>query len=466
MGLIHDSFILLKEEVSNGSERIAKAPTMATPDVLITVPSYDDEPVYIPTLKTFLSIGSFVVFEDSSCKELVGQIVRRSANKRDNLMINIFDPINNQPWVDSIILICDGLASYSPEVVQSSNITKVPSTSVIDIAFVFTEDRVNQIGLSLEGMAHTYVCRFCSDQSRIQDGASPFYSFPSQSCDHTFLDSCYSIRVWNSLETIRDLIYTKMNSISERQGNHTKMSGKIILSQEGWSYIRRNAQRSGMDSRIFHCRSIRSRLVGALTSVSHRIERAAEFYRFETEEQLLLLQKILGTNSIYGKRQRRARLDNQKTIIVNDVLNVVTTGLFVLAEEPFTRRTVRDGIDFLYDSVELTVVIRYSKFIYSTNAGNNTPIYTLPVHLRTVLTKTNLHGRPQTPNDNNPQNDIQTINISENSLFEWHDGNIYSIMSTRNNNIVAECIAPRRNRGLQLETNNIELVEEAIRQYN
>jgi hypothetical protein len=433
-----------------------------------TIPSYDGDPIYIPILKTFLSIGSFVVFEEQVAgssggteNELpaVGRIVMQI--NRENLMINVFHPIKKQPWADSIILISDGLASHAPEVVQSSTITKVPITSVIEIAFIFTKERVNQIGISLEGMAHTYVCRFNSDQTPIQDSASPFFSFASQSFDHSLLDSCYNSRVWESLESVRDVIYSKMNSMSERQGNHCKMTVKIILSHEGWSYIRRNLERRGMESRIFVCRSIRSRLVGALTSVSHRIERPAEFFRFETEEQLAILRLIFGSNCTYGKRQRRARLASEKHIIVNDSINAVNASS-ELEEVPFSRRTVRDGLDLLYDTVELTVVMRYSKLIYTTSTtanSNSTPIDTLPVHLQSVLKKSNHHGRT-VPNDD------QSINISIDSLFEWRDGNIYSIVSTRNNNIIAECIAPRCNRSLLLETNNIELVQDAIARYN
>jgi hypothetical protein len=123
-----------------------------------------------------------------------------------------------------------------------------------------------------------------------------------------------------------------------------------------------------------HCsdafsKSIRPGLVGGLVSYSYRTERIGSLIRFATEAEMVLLRNVLGSLSLCGKRQRRAKLGTTRYLKENDDLNVISTS----TEADGRRRTNQEGIDFVFNTVELAVCFRYHRYQFATTSAPDMP---------------------------------------------------------------------------------------------
>jgi len=139
-------------------------------------------------------------------------------------------------------------------------------------------------------------------------------------------------------------------------------------------------------------------------------------FRYETNEQLLILRKILGWSVTYGLRKKPPRLRDaeSQTLERNDIANVVIGSDQV--EQPFTRYTNKRGIDLIFDGMYMIVCIRYEKYIYDHDRSGR-PI-NLPgnsTDLEQFITRDGDSYRCQQTNVET----VDTIKCGELFFYEW-----------------------------------------------
>jgi hypothetical protein len=323
-------------------------------------PRYGDPPIYVKQLRAYLSIGTFIIWKEStSHPPIIGQI---SESRAPRVVFRVYPLLDTMTWSCQVARITTGEAAGVQEVVQSSDFCTIGLEEIQEIAFVFTESIIKKTGIILQGMGNGFVCRMTTLKAELEPGS--IYSFPSLLQEHKLLlDTCYAARVFEGIESLRDLMYSKLNTESERQGDlHCRTSLKLNFAPEAWAYLLRRVG-SAVTCSDYFSKSIRPRLVGGLVSYSYRIERIGSFIRFSTEAQMSCLRNVLGSLSICGKRQRRAKLGTNRYLQENDDLNVITPS----AEVDERRRTNQEGIDFVFNNVELAVYFRYHRYQYTTN---------------------------------------------------------------------------------------------------
>jgi hypothetical protein len=85
---------------------------------------------------------------------------------------------------------------------------------------------------------NVFQLRYRSDSSKIPEGKCP--AFPS--CYDSFMllyPECYSSRLWNGIELIRDVMNRLLGSYGLKQGHLAKGKGNVTISREVWEYIER-----------------------------------------------------------------------------------------------------------------------------------------------------------------------------------------------------------------------------------
>ena len=284
-------------------------------------PHYGDPPVYIQQLRAYLSIGTFIVSkspeESASDPPFLGQILESLTISQ--VRVRVYPLLDTMTWSSQIARITTGEAAGVQEVVQSGGFRTISLQEIQEIAFVFTESAIKKKGIILQGMGNGYVCRMNDRKEELEPGS--IHSFPSLLPQHIqLLDICYAARVFEGIESLRDLMYSKLNSESERQGDiQCRTSLKLNFPPEAWAYLLRRVGGVVNCSDSFS-KSIRPRLVGGLVSYSYRIERIGSLIRFATEAEMASLRNVLGSLSICGKRQRRAKLGTTRYLKENDDL--------------------------------------------------------------------------------------------------------------------------------------------------
>ena len=125
-------------------------------------------------------------------------------------------------------------------------------------------------------------------------------------------------------------------------------------------------------------------------------------------------------------------------------------------EETDRIRTLRNGIDFIYDGVKVEIVVRYSHYLFQANVTTGLP-EDFPPHFQSLF------RRPVSE-----VVDWLTIHIG--SLFE-HSHAVYSVKAViqvgANSHLVeATCLYPLAEKGTVVQFDDYASIIEAINLYN
>jgi hypothetical protein len=324
-----------------------------------------------------------------------------------------------------------------------------------NIAFIFTMETIEQHGIILHGIFNGYMIRFRDDGSSVE-GLVPF---PSMHLLHQHATTCYSQRIWTSLEMFWDLLVKTLNPYSQHQGDFAWKSQKVpYFPPEAWDYLSVCSFQRGLSVVVFHTRSLRSRLFGPMKASSFRVKRAAELLRFETPNDLHLFRSLFGELSTYGIRRRRAKIGQVLCITDNTAMHAVIGSETKEQVTWANMRTLLDGIDLLYDGVNLKVNVRYRCFLFESDA-TGLPVG-LPTHFTTLFQR--ICESLPTDNESRDENhDCITIQIG--SLFEYSDGLVYPITGVADDKSVdAVCLYPVSRKGTVVHFQNYLAISEAI----
>jgi hypothetical protein len=164
------------------------------------------------------------------------------------------------------------------EIVCTQTLVTISVEEIHNIAFVFPMETNDPHGIILNGLFNGFIIRFRDNGSPVEE----LVPFPSMHILHKHAKTCYSQRIWTSLEMLRDLLVKALNSYSQHQGDSARKSQKVHFPPEAWEYLSVCSFRRGVSVIASHTRSLRSRLYGPMKASTFRVERTAELLRFET----------------------------------------------------------------------------------------------------------------------------------------------------------------------------------------
>jgi len=135
--------------------------------VTLLNPEHAEMPIYVPSLRSTLSIGHFVVVSNDNGKSIVGKIIGRSKDpdyQQHSINVCCYLPLFSAETIEHInnpALIPRRICSTQClEVVELVNICKgarVNISSIANIAFMFLEFEVNNHLYCIQGMMNAFV---------------------------------------------------------------------------------------------------------------------------------------------------------------------------------------------------------------------------------------------------------------------------------------------------------------------
>lgn len=405
-------------------------------------PLYSEPPSNIIQLRSDIPNGTFLLFRETpDSDQRVGRIVkcrrvRRNHQHRLDLVVNMFETLSSFNGELPILKLQDSFARNVCEVVQTVELATFEANNLfeIELAFVFGADALRHgIASNCQGINNVFLCRFRTYEHLVD----PITIIPFASQEKTYATryaSCYPSRIWSSLVVVLGLLRKGLDRFSERQGDFVRFSCKTPLSGECFDYLCRRC-RGVVEPIERSSRILRPRLLPDFKSETIRIELPAQLLRFETEDQLKCFRSMFGNLSTYGVRRRRARVGMPKYLQENDTLNAVIG--VETAPQSFHLRTTDNGIDLMFDSVELHVTIRYEKYIHATT-GSGAPLVCRCNYLKDLL-----HNNSSSGESNAAPNAITLVNpsiITIGAMFE-HNSQLLKVSSVHANEVRATPVA-------------------------
>ena len=435
-----------------------------------SIPRYLEAPVYFKTLLADVPNGTFIMLKESeqSSFEVLGRIVKGGRSQSNQFTLNVFFPLSHflqgpQPEAIPIHQLQDPEIKGVAEVVQSKEqrVYNADELFYVEVAFVFNEDDIRRgVGSNCQGITNAYLCRFRVDAGTVEP--TNIVVFPSREAVYsTKYITCYASRIWKALVMLQKIIRKGINRYSERQGNYARHTAKVDFPEECWQFIRRRTADVVEQFRV-SSRELRERVVDGFKSETLKIEHEGSLLRFETESQLEAFRATLGLYTTYGVRRRRARIGFPKFLHENDTMNAVIGS--EQPSTPFRRRTGANGIDLLFDSSELTVTIRYERYVYTTNHPDGLPAGCHCAHLTMLLPQAPAAASAG-PNGDGDDHDDDTL-LVVGAPFK-HGDYLLQVRSIRTDEVVCHFLShlpDRRNETITFQDK--AYVEEQIEAYN
>jgi hypothetical protein len=332
-----------------------------------TEPNFGSPPAYIPSLKTHLSIGSFV---------FSGHQVVRIVSLSDNTVITneYAKIIVSRPFKTPVPHVFQGLQDR--ELVQTRRRIVLSTDQIENIAFVFHPHRIETDGLLLHGIHNVFYSRFRTeeDSQTLLDPVSfdSFVSFSSESPQFQDFDSCFSSRIWLSVVAIQDTFRHLLASSSEKQGIYVpRKTEKIYFTQEGWAYLKRALADLAPIIEKQVKQPVQLLLPGCTRTTVRRIK-SAESFMLTSAEQMDAFLSVYGALVLFGVRKPRPKIGHTERLCVNDILNVVVPNLPDEIDGTGNTLVCEARILLVMDPSVLTISLSYGRYQYipSDNLGN------------------------------------------------------------------------------------------------
>ena len=157
----------------------------------LLIPNHREMPIYVPYLKTTLTMGHFILVCKSDGDPLIRQVLCRSNRPnypRHFIKVCCFLPLFSEETFQHInnpaILpqrMCSTACLNVVEVVNIGKIAEVNIASICGVAFIFLESEVNNQTYCIQGVKNAFViwAKYClSSKLLIPLDASIFFSFP------------------------------------------------------------------------------------------------------------------------------------------------------------------------------------------------------------------------------------------------------------------------------------------------
>jgi len=403
-------------------------------------PVFDDDspPCYMGVYRTYLHPGAFVLVSGDKGEECACHRILEIRDS-DNIILQKFTHFVGRNINQHAI--SEPHAKYIPEVCSSITTCTVQSKEIIDIAFVFKAKAVLEGTVRIaQGMANSFILRFDVNGHIIPEKEClPF------SCEYprnkAKFDTSFPRHIWNTLNKLHREMARIMGRTAERaQGLFTKAPPiKIGIDAAGWRYLTAKAM-DGEDCCVpVHKVNANSTLrwtKPALAITKVKEERTGELMRFETDTDLVKLCGIMGetaTSNVRARPPNKKEGVEDRQLNENDGVNIVEGSNE--REDPFLRRTQRDGVDFLFDGRDtVSIYLRYSMYLYKSTAPPSDLILAAVLTRRKPLSITVMEG------ESDSEEDVQAVCVEDEFS---HDGCLYRVTSIVNDSVEAICFYPK-----------------------
>jgi hypothetical protein len=395
-----------------------------------------DGPKYIPSVLGYYYPGTFVRLS----RGLIGLFVCALPEVGSTtIQVEVLRPFDEAEYLFKIARnpIDDPNLVDVQEVVRSGVHKNVDVGEVEDIVFVFHLMKVTRDfpHVFIQGMQNVYLCRFNSEGHHVDP--EHVASFPSEDARYiAYQIQCPNKDIWYAIVAMQGELRRLLGRISEKQGLFSKNKGCLRISPMAWNYMKRQCH-GKIATREGTRYSYKRILENGLTLSSVKCTSPTSMLRFETTEEISVFTSIFGNTAVVDVRKRRPRKGEKKEIIRNDSINIVVGA--VEREEPFTKRTSKDGIDFTYDGDELAINVRYSLYILQRNRLTRDLIECPCELLKNIIER---KGATLAVSSSDDDSDVRSVN--ENDEFTIGD-RLYRVVEVhRDSHVLAKCIYPIR----------------------
>ena len=340
---------------------------------LDTVPVPSSHKAYIPSLREGVSPGSFFILKESPvfvfqlvevCLETPDEIFARHALNRGSqaIKLSLFQVRNvDLEEAHNIAPLRQRAIQDVKEVVKINKKTYALNIDIESICFIFHADSILSGEYDCDGIENAYYIRY--ELNERHDGLNQidsglFMSFSNRIEEFTTYHSTdYSYEIWSALTKVKSNINRLMCKSSVSLVGDAIYTTKTLTpfhsSPMFWIYLKSKLTPRGL---IFHNYTRRSRrgtleyglLLKSVSAINHW-----EHIRFETEDDLNCLKRLLGKNILFGvgKNRPSQRLNYQSVLHPNDPCHVIEP--IVGERSEFRVRGPKNcGIDFLFSAQE------------------------------------------------------------------------------------------------------------------
>lgn len=282
-------------------------------------------------------------------------------------LMTTFLPANERAKMDPLSRI---ELSGMPKVVETMQIWRGSKNDLKRLAFVFSSEEVLECGIEWFGISNVFLCRYRFDMREYNGGGlsvrpytPAFYTNGKSFAKKTDLFNaglCYHNRMWKGIVTVQETVRKCLNVCSQTQ--RMKQTKKVGISNECWLYIK-SLFAETVNCSVYDTQTIRQVVYNGAKRMAVSTKHTTELLRFETVQQLESFACVFGRGSVFGIRSRRPKKGNIEHLKESEIFNVVV-GKEIVEEDPINRRTSNDGIDLVFNGDMLSVVARYSKYIF------------------------------------------------------------------------------------------------------
>jgi hypothetical protein len=347
-----------------------------------TQPSYGQYPILVRHLRMMVSVGTNVVvnvderpdrerlLEFSGDGKLIATIV---SYESDADIICVLYQLaeatsalpNNLPAP-----IMGGFGYGLKELVKTRYKVVVRREDIIDFAFIFSLQDVEEDAINYFGITNCYLLRFQVDNGLHED-VIDYIKFPCESDEYLLDDRSISANIWCGICRIQDAMWRVMNSESERQVPIVRVP--VLIDTVTLNYLEYRS-RGVVEKRSIKSRQIRSLTHKGAKRGTYRARNEAHLMRYETQSQLAVLRKIIGNSCTFGIRRRRPKLGREDQLEYNNTLNIII-GINDENNPQAALTTPKyiyhDSVDIVVDTRQSYMIVRYEGYNYNGSGVTN-----------------------------------------------------------------------------------------------
>ena len=243
------------------------------------------------------------------------------------------------------------------EIVQENTLVNLDPSHIVELAFVFKPEDLENDSLYLHGMKHVYVC--CQKSDGL---LADFVSFPPTTDE---MPRGITQVVHDDIERIRTALTSLLNKRTEQQGfRRCKGYRKVACSDQTWSYLKRNLNDLQQSAGQHTGSLIEYRTTAEKKQKKVKVVRPMHILRVVTSEHVAQAVNVLGSFWMFGSRNLKLRLGNnqgERPIHDTDNMNyLLTEGQEVDDIDTFRLTPDTNGVDFCWDGRGIVnIKVRY-----------------------------------------------------------------------------------------------------------
>ncbi len=335
-------------------------------------PRFSDPAVYTPAFRCAIQAGHFVkvliqgieyygrIVSTSLCVDSINvderPTVQEHANGAGFFKVNWYFKREELPLGDDA-----GNSSYRSnhniyissvdECFQTPWFNWILSSQVKELAFVFHYSDVISGDYCCSGIENAFFVRYRYSPKTVgctYIDRNTYYAFPA--CYGNFWhywSSCFSNDIWEATCLIQQTVTSILCRYGQSQGTNPSGHKKICISVSAINYLKLWLECRGVLAEIVSCHQMRTNIRDGVTYAKSKRIIKGFMFRFDTEEKLEVLCRLLGKYVVFGVRQRPPKLGTSYCVQRNDALNIVVgdtmscRGVDILFNAPFADIYVR-----------------------------------------------------------------------------------------------------------------------------